>query len=133
MILLSLVAPKSPQDGLKFGQDGPKIGPRQLQDLPKTSLKIFFWHPLFRLRFCFVLGPTWASFDSLLCASWGSGGASGRLTFPLISWVCACRPLKGFQGGSPNFPHGFPGGSPNFSNGFPGGSPNFSKAYKGVA
>ena len=38
------------QDGLKFGQDGPKIGLRRLQDLPKTILKRFFLHLLFRLR-----------------------------------------------------------------------------------
>ncbi len=68
MILPPPGAPKSPQDGLKFGQDGPKIGPRRLQDLPTTILKNFFWHLLFRLRFGSVLGPTWAPFDPPLGA-----------------------------------------------------------------
>ena len=54
-------ASKSPQDGLKFGQDGPKIGLRWLQDLPKTILKTFLLHRLFRLRFGSVFAPTWAS------------------------------------------------------------------------
>ena len=71
MILPPPAAPKSPQDGLKFGQDGPKIAPRRLQDLPKTSLKNFFWHLLFRLRFWSVLGPTWAPFDPPLGAQDG--------------------------------------------------------------
>jgi hypothetical protein len=39
-----------------FGQGGPKIGPRRLQDLPKTSLNHFFMHLRFRLRFWSVLG-----------------------------------------------------------------------------
>ena len=61
-------ASKSPQDGLKYGQDGPKIAPRRLQDLPKTILKRFFLQLLFRLRFWSVFAPTWAPFPP----PWGS-------------------------------------------------------------
>ena len=71
MILPPPAALKSPQDGLKFGQDGLKIGPRRLQDLPKTILKTFLLHRLFRLRFWSVLAPTWAPFDPPLGAQDG--------------------------------------------------------------
>ena len=71
MMLLPPAALKSPQDGLKFGQYGLKIGPRRLQDLPKTILKTFLLHRLFRLRFWSVLAPTWAPFDPPLGAQDG--------------------------------------------------------------
>ena len=64
-------ASKSSQDGLKCGQDGPKIAPRRLQDLPKTILKTFLLHRLFRLRFWSVLAPTWAPFAPPLGAQDG--------------------------------------------------------------
>ena len=67
----SSAASKPALESLKFGQDGPKIGPRRLQDLPKTTLKNFFLHLLFRLRFWSVLGPTWAPFDPPLGAQDG--------------------------------------------------------------
>jgi hypothetical protein len=71
MILPLPAALKSPQDGLKFGQNGPKIAPRRPKDLPKTSLNNFFPHLLFCLRFGSVWGPTWAPFDPLLGAQDG--------------------------------------------------------------
>ena len=71
MILHPSDASKSSQDGLKCGQDGPKIAPRRLQDLPKTILKTFLLHRLFRLRFWSVLAPTWAPFDPPLGAQDG--------------------------------------------------------------
>ena len=71
MLFTPQAASKSSQDGLKFGQDGPKIAPRRLQDLPKTILKTFLLHRLFRLRFGSVLGPTWAPFDPPLGAQDG--------------------------------------------------------------
>ena len=75
MILPPPSASKSSQKGLKFGQDGPrsfqdgsKTSPRPPQDLPKTIVKRFFSHLLFRLRFGSDLGPTWAPFPTPLGA-----------------------------------------------------------------
>jgi len=60
MIVYPPDASKSSQDGLQCSQDGPKIAPRRLQDLPQTSSKAFLWHLLFRHRFWPVLDASWA-------------------------------------------------------------------------
>ena len=57
-----------PPNGLKMASSSAKMASRSVQDLPKTILKTFLLHRLFRLRFWSVLAPTWAPFDPPLGA-----------------------------------------------------------------
>ena len=60
--------PRMASSSAKMAHYRSKTAPRPPQELPKTILKRFFSHLLFRLRFGSDLGPTWAPFPTPLGA-----------------------------------------------------------------